>query len=125
MNKVSVLKTLAEKYPNKNVVCIPDENPSEIICEVDPTKDHTDHNLAVAIIDKSAPHFHKESTETYKIIEGELDLFVEDVKHHLSEGDSYIVEPGKVHYAIGNETWIECYSEPGWTLEDHILVKAE
>lgn len=34
-----------------------------------------------------------------------------------------IVNPGEVHWAEGDETWLECYSEPGWTSGDHVLVK--
>ena len=122
MNKIQVLKELNNKYPNKEIVCIPETNPSEILCVIDATIDHPAHSLAVAVIDKSTPHYHRQTTETYKIIKGSLDLFVDGVVHKLNEGDTYTLAPGLVHYAVGNETWIECYSKPGWTPEDHILV---
>lgn len=77
----------------------------------------------MAIIDRSFPHVHKKSKETYKVTKGKLVLYVDDKKHELKEGEKLIIEPGKKHWAEGNEAWIECYSEPGWTLKDHILEK--
>ncbi len=43
-------------------------------------------------------------------------------KHIIKEGGRIEIKPGTRHYALGNETWVNVYSTPGWTPEDHILV---
>lgn len=121
MNRAQVISQLQNKYPGSKIISLPKDNPTEILCEVDPTTNHADYSVAVSVIDKTDLHSHNKTTETYKILEGELDLFIDGVKHHLRKGDSLIIKPHTHHSAIGNETWIECRSEPGWTLEDHIL----
>lgn len=123
MNKQKVIDALKEKYPGKNILALPDDETAEILCEIDPSMLHPEYSVAVSVIDKSDLHYHKESTETYKVLEGELDLFIDGVPHHLKQGDSMVIKPYSYHYAVGNETWIECKSEPGWTVKDHLLVK--
>ena len=119
MNTEKVIKELSQKYPGKKIIKLPEDNPTEIICEINPA---TDQGVAIAIIDKSEPHYHKKTTEIYKIIKGRLVVFINNQEHELEEGDTLTVEPDELHYAVGNETWVEVYSEPGWTQEDHILV---
>lgn len=121
MNKQLVLKKLKKLYPNKTIVCLPKNNPTEILCELEPSGKHTEYSLVVSVIDKSVEHYHLMTTEHYKVIKGELDLFVDGVKHHLAEGDEFVLKPKQRHYAIGSETWVECYSTPGWTAGDHFL----
>lgn len=121
MDAKKILILLRLKYPGKNIIKNDESNPTEILCEVDPTQDHPDHSNAVAIIDKSKPHVHHRTTETYKVTKGKLVLHVGDQSKELNEGDTYTIKPGNVHWAEGNETWVECYSEPGWVFEDHIL----
>ena len=122
MNTEKVIKELSQKYPGKNILKFPEDNPTEIICETDMEGSSTKKNFAVAVIDRSEPHYHKKTKEIYKIIKGELSLFIENQEHKLKEGDTLTIRRGEVHYAVGNETWVEVYSEPGWTQEDHILV---
>ena len=60
---------LATKYPNTAIF----ENKvdgvvAEILCEVEPTSNHQEYSFAIAVIDKSIPHYHKEIIETYKVI---------------------------------------------------------
>ena len=52
-------------------------------------------------------------------------MFVDNIEKKLKEGDTLTIKPGSIHYAVGNETWIECYSEPGWISEDHIITIKE
>jgi len=120
MNAKKVVEELEKKYPDKKIIKNDDDNPTEILCEVDPSTNHPEHGLAVAVIDKSQPHTHKKSKETYKVTKGKLALFVDGKKHELGEGEKLVIEPGQIHWAKGDETWIECYSEPGWTFKDHI-----
>lgn len=123
MDTKKVIEELKKKYPGKKIIKNDEDIPTEILCEVDPSTGHPEYSLAVAIIDKSTPHTHKKSKETYKVTNGKLVLYVDGKKHELSEGEELIIEPGQTHWAEGNETWVECYSEPGWTFEDHILEK--
>lgn len=115
MNTKKIAEELHQKYPGKNVVI---NNAYEVICEVQPS---AEEGIAVAVIQKSLPHYHKVITETYEVIKGELTLFCNDKKHILKEGEKFTVKPGQIHYAEGNETWIKCYSKPGWTPKDHFL----
>lgn len=123
MNVTKIIKELENKYPGKPIFKNNEKNPTEILCEVEPTSDHSDYSLAIAVIDKSNPHFHNFLTERYKVIRGDLTLHIEGNKIVLKDGDEYTIEPKKIHWAEGNETWIKCHAKPGWTPEDHHLVK--
>jgi quercetin dioxygenase-like cupin family protein len=122
MNYQNVLKQLAHKYPDKAVFLNPDSNGTvtEIVCEVEPSSIHPEYSLAIAIIDSNKAHFHRITSETYKVIKGKLKLFIEDQELILEQGQSFTIKPGQKHRALGNETWVEVYSEPGWVASDHI-----
>jgi len=115
MNKKEVIKELSGEYPGKKIIEIPEDNPREIICEISP-------GVAIAVIDKSEPHYHKEMTETYEILRGDLDVYKDNIKSSLSIGDKITIEPGVIHYAIGDETWVEVTANPPWSSEDHFFV---
>jgi mannose-6-phosphate isomerase-like protein (cupin superfamily) len=120
MNSSKVIDRLKATYPNKKIIALSSDQPTEILCEIDPVTDHPEYSVAVSVIDKSVPHYHNISTETYTVLEGELELFIAGTPHHLKQGESMIIKPGTTHYATGKETWVECRSEPGWTVADHI-----
>lgn len=122
MNKQSILSQLKEQYPGKKILSLPEDNPTEFLCEIEPTSDHPEYSVAIAIIDKSSPHVHHQTTETYKVIKGKLTVYKNDQSFELNEGSTLVITPGEVHWAQGDETWVECLSEPGWTSEDHILI---
>ena len=64
MDIEQILNRIMIEYPNKNIVFSPNnENPTEIIVELEPTKDHPEHSLALAVVGRSEPHFHKKTTE--------------------------------------------------------------
>ena len=119
MNNKKVIKDLKKKYPGKKVL----EGNGEIICEIKPVSEDPKVSIAIAVIDKTAPHVHKVTTETYEVIKGKLSLFVDGKEHLLEKGETLTIKPNQKHYAVGNETWIKCTSHPGWTFEDHILLK--
>ena len=121
MDERQVVKQLKEEFSGKKIVRLPDENPTEIVCEIEPTEDHIDHSVAIAIIDRSEPHYHKKSVETYHIEKGRLTLHYGDEMKVLEEGDRFVVEPPVVHWAEGNAARVRVESRPGWTVEDHIL----
>lgn len=119
MNVKKVIGELKRKYPNKNIV----QFPGEIICEVEPTSKHTQFSKAIAVIDQSVQHRHLKAQEDYTVIKGKLILAVDGKEYNLPEGQSLVIQPGQIHSAKGNETWVEVLSSPGWTSEDHIIVK--
>lgn len=125
MNKKRVQKILdqlREKYPGSKAFDL-DGCGLHFACEVEPTEDHPAYDRAVEVIISSKPHKHKEMTQYYTVLSGTLELHVEGETIILKEGDKYIVEPNKVHWARSeDECWVEIYSEPGWTKEDHIPV---
>src|SRR5688500_7239142 len=107
-------------YPGKHIVALPEEDPTEIICEIDPADEHPEYGTAIAAIKASVPHYHKKATETYKVLRGDLKLFVDDQQHVLEVGDTFVIKPEQIHYAEGDFTLVEVVSRPGWTPEDHI-----
>lgn len=122
MNTSTILEKLAKEHPGKPVICIPRDAPTEILCEVEPTSLHPEYSAAIAVIERSAPHVHHKTKETYKVLEGELIVHKDKEELHLMQGDSLSINPGEVHWAEGDDVWIECYSQPGWTSDDHILI---
>ncbi len=122
MNTGSIKKQLQTKYPGKFIVENEIDNViTEILCEVEPASEHPEYSKAIAVIDRSLPHFHRKLIETYTILKGELVLHINDKEIKLKEGDSYTIEPHFVHWAEGEETWVEVTSTPGWVLDDHIM----
>jgi len=122
MNTLQIFDELTKKYPGKNIIKNDIEDPTEIVCEIKPTEDHPKYSLAIAIIDQSIPHYHHKSTEEYTVKRGELRMHIGDKTVLLYEGQTIVIPPKQIHWAEGNETWVECFSQPGWTTEDHILV---
>ncbi len=111
------------QYPGKKIVKLPKDNPTEIICEVEPTEENPQRSVADAVIDQSVPHLHQESTETYRILEEDVTLFIEADHIDLKTGDVFQIPPGNLHWAVGNSALVRVISEPGWKAEDHILVE--
>jgi len=124
MNKTKICDELNKQYPGKTIICLPADNPTEILCEIDPSSLHPDYSVAVSVIDRSITHVHKVTTEEYEVVKGSLDLYINGDKHILNQGDLITIKPGQKHWAEGNETWIKATSHPGWTPEDHILIRS-
>lgn len=121
MNADAIIKELRDSYPGKLIKRLPEDSPSEIICEFDPPGDHPEWSLAVAIIDRSAPHYHRKMTEIYRVLKGELKLHVGEEEYVMYEGQEYVITPNQVHWAEGDSTWIEVYCSPGYDPSDHYL----
>jgi mannose-6-phosphate isomerase-like protein (cupin superfamily) len=113
VNASKVISELQSQFPGKAIFPDHKKNPTEILCEVDPTSDHPEYSKAIAIIDRSIPHVHYETKETYKVLKGSLTVHISGIEYQLKEGESIVIEPNKIHWAEGKETWVECYSEPG------------
>lgn len=121
MNAKQVIAELKQKYTGKKIICLPEENPKEIICEIDPPLDHPEYSIAISVIDQTSDHYHQKTTEIYEIISGSLTLIVDNQKHEMKAGDTLTIKPGQIHSAIGSQTWIKCTARPAWTFEDHII----
>lgn len=122
MIKDEVLHYFIKEYPGKNIVLYPEDEPMEIICEVEPSSLHTGSSTAIAAIKKSKPHYHKLAVERYSVLKGELKLNVSNRIITLNKGDEYTVQPGELHSAEGDYTLVRVKSTPGWISEDHFLV---
>jgi mannose-6-phosphate isomerase-like protein (cupin superfamily) len=117
-----ILAELREVYPDKEAYDL-DGSGQHFVCEIEPTSAHPEYDIAVEVILSSEPHKHLRTTQVYTILRGTLTLFVDDRSVTLNEGETYTVEPGVVHWASGEDhSWVEIYSTPGWTKEDHIPV---
>ena len=117
-----ILSLLKEKYPKSPSYDL-DGRGLHFVCEVEPVDEHPEYDRAIEVILSSKPHKHLKMTQNYTIISGTLNLHIGDEIIHLTAGDKYTVSPGNVHFASSDdECWLEIYSEPGWTKEDHIVV---
>lgn len=125
MNAQHIINKLQLQYPGKTIIKNDEDNPTEIICEIDPTGEHPEFDVAIAVIDHSIAHYHKLSKEEYEVIKGELVVTIDREKFALHTGEKITIYPGSIHSAVGSETWIKATSRPGWTPEDHILVKPD
>lgn len=47
-----------------------------------------------------AAHYHHEMEENFFILEGEVDVVVDGVTHHLTPGQLIHIEPEEAHYVI-------------------------
>lgn len=120
MNARAVIAKLHKLYPGKTMVKNDEKNPTEIICEIEPTSEHAGYSVAIAVIDQSIPHFHKQATEEYEVINGKLTITINGHRHVLKPGEKLAINPGHVHFAKGNETWVKVTARPGWKPEDHL-----
>jgi len=123
MNAEEIIKNLIKEFPGKAVIPNSKTEPTEIICEVEPSREHTEYSLAIAYIKRSEPHRHIKATETYEVGEGRLDLFLDGMRMRLNVGQSVDITPGAIHWAEGEWARVKVTSKPGWILDDHIIVE--
>lgn len=115
-----IINQLKKKYPGKNSFDL-DGRSKHFVCEIEPTKDHPEYDRAVEVIISSRPHKHLKMTQYYTIIQGILNLYLGKKAITLKATDKYTIPSGQAHWAKSrDECWLEIYSEPGWTKEDHI-----
>jgi mannose-6-phosphate isomerase-like protein (cupin superfamily) len=116
-------KWLKESYPSlKRIVRkgLKEVSVDELVAEL---KD----GMAIAVIDRSRPHFHLRTGETYGIIRGRLGLVMAG-KVAVLDGNpihSADVPPGVVHQAMSlnrEPAVVQVLSDPAWTKEDHFEV---
>ena len=104
---------LLRQYPGANIKVVPDR--AEMVAEIESGR-------AVAVIERSVPHFHRRMTETYRGLQGTLYVACGGRGYVLEPGDELTIPPGDVHFArsAGEPAWIEVRSDPPWTVEDHL-----
>lgn len=122
MDVQKVIKELKEKYPGKNIILNPPENPTEIVCEIEPASLDPQKSVAIAILDNNIKHFHRRSKETYEVIKGVLELTKGGKTYFLSPGEKLEIEPEEYHLAKGKETWVKVTSIPAWTPQDQFHI---
>lgn len=108
---------LQGRYPDAPVTIV---SPQEVIAELGGGR-------AVAAIGAggSDAHFHRETTESYKILDGELAVIVAGEVEVLGPGDACVIPICVVHKAQslrGPWSIVEVTSEPEWSKADHFLV---
>ncbi len=123
MNILKVLEEFKSTYPGKRIVLNDRNQCTEILCEVEPSSAHPTFSKAISVVDKTKPHFHNLTTETYVVIKGTLTLSIDGISREMKPGDSVTITPGQVHEASGHETWFSCTSKPGWKQSDHHIVE--
>ena len=118
-----VLEYFEKNYPNSNVMKLPEDNPLELICEIDPTSAHPDYSVAISAISSSRRHHHALSTEEYEVLSGTVLIEVDGSIRTLYEHEKITIPPGKVHSATSTEGYalVKVTSQPGWQQADHIL----
>lgn len=117
-----IINSLLGKYPGKKTYDL-DGRGEHFVCEVEPVTDHPEYDKAVEVIISSRPHKHLKMTQYYTILSGILELHLGEKVVKLQTGDKYTIRPNNIHWARSDkECWIEIYSTPGWTKEDHIVV---
>lgn len=120
--KERILNMLEEKYPGKDCFDL-DGRGMHFVCEVEPTVEHPEYDVAIEVMLLTKPHKHLKMTQCYTILKGTLELHVGDEIINMRAGDKQVIYPGSVHWAKSeDECMAELRSEPGWTKEDHILV---
>lgn len=125
MNVQKVIAELKKLYPGKNIIINNPDNPTEIICEIEPGSLNPDKSVAIAVLDRNIKHSHEISTETFEVLKGNLELTKSGKTYFLSPGEKLIIEPGEYHLAKGNETWVKVTSEPAWKPEEHVVVRSK
>lgn len=116
------LLALGREFFGKPIFLLPPDDPdnaTEVVVEV--SRDERE-SVAVALIDRSAPHMHYATTEVYIVEEGELTVYVNKVKHLLRPGEQLTILSGEVHWAEGDSTRVRVVARPPWTSADHVLV---
>src|SRR5437762_14105988 len=107
-----IRQELSREYPGAHIVVTDDY--AEVIAEIAPGR-------AVAVIERSLPHFHRKMTEIYRGLKGTLYVAQGGRGYVLAPGESLTIEPGNVHFARSarEPAWVEVLSNPAWTPEDH------
>src|SRR5262245_52222487 len=106
---------LLREHPTARIKVAADK--AEMVAELD-------GHRAVAVIERSEPHFHAKTKEVYRVFRGTLHVACGGRGYLLRPGESLTIEPGNIHFAraTGDPAWLEVFSQPAWTQEDYLVV---
>src|SRR5262249_6685945 len=115
MNVDKTRTELMNAYPGCHVKVAEDNR--EMVAEIS-------DELAVAVIERSLPHFHRETREVYRVVRGSPAVACGGRGQVLQTGETIVIEPGLIHSAraVGEPAWIEVKSTPPWSASDHFLL---
>lgn len=122
MDSQKVTSELRRQYPGKNIILNPPEDPTEIICEIEPGSLTPERSVAVAVMDKNINHVHRAAKEVYEVLKGILEVNKEGRTYILQEGQKIEIKPGEAHTAKGKETWVKVTSIPAWSPDDQFAI---
>ena len=125
MDVQKIVEEIRKKYPGKNIILNPPENPTEIVCEIEPASENPNKSVAIAVLDNNIKHFHRVAKETYEVIKGVLEMSKGGKTYFLSPGQKMVIGPREYHMAKGQETWVKVISEPAWTPEERMSIFEE
>lgn len=100
--------------------------PNETIYELVGTEEGLGWSMAIADIVQTAPHYHRDLSETYIVVSGLLEVTVDDKSYVMRQGDVMVIPTNAVHSArslTDEPARILVSCVPGWTPEDHTLIK--
>lgn len=72
---------------------------AETVYEITTARDRLPFGIAIADIEQSQPHVHRVTTETYTVVQGGIELALDDERIALYVGDVAVIRPGVVHSA--------------------------
>jgi mannose-6-phosphate isomerase-like protein (cupin superfamily) len=106
---------LQSEYPDAQIKVAPDQR--EMVAELSGER-------AIAIIERSQPHFHTEITEAYRVLRGTLLVARAGMGFVLQVGENITITPGQIHHAqaLGDPAWIEVLCDPAWRADDHLVL---
>jgi quercetin dioxygenase-like cupin family protein len=118
------MKELAPKiqkclYQNKK------EFSAETVYEITTAENGLPFGIAIADILQSTPHVHKLTTETYTVVQGTLEVTLDQNKYVLSPGDVIKILPNVIHSArsLGDEpARITVTTVPEFSPDDYHVV---
>lgn len=102
------------------------KQPLKTTYELVPTYEGLDFSLAITDFIETTPHYHLHLSETYTIVYGTVEVFVDEKSYILNPGDVIVVPINSVHWARsvnGKLARMIVSCIPGWTPEDNHLVK--
>lgn len=107
----------------KNLYKFKVELSGETIYELVDTDSGIGWSAAIADVVESRPHKHLFTKETYTMLDGVLEVVVDDKKYTLHPGEVLSIPINAVHWAkslTNQPARILVSCTPGWTQEDHI-----
>ena len=78
---------------------------AETVYELTTARDGLPFGIAIADIEQSQPHVHRVTTETYTVVQGSIELALDDERTVIGVGEVAVIRPGVVHSAqsIGDD----------------------